>query len=145
MGCVPRRPPPGPPLRYPYYRRDSQTHLKAGHPQVKYTGARSANESQCPVPTKVGFPAMAVGGRSTLDNWWYFHLSRGPIIQIKWWVSYQKPGREQNKVILSLTTGTVTHIVGTVNEPRYTSTCRGRIPWNSQSHEAAQVLMAPWW
>ena len=41
----PRRPSPGPPLWHPYYRRDSRTHLRAGHPQVKYTGARSANES----------------------------------------------------------------------------------------------------
>ena len=35
----------GPSLRHPNYRRDSRTHLRAGHPQVKYTGARSANES----------------------------------------------------------------------------------------------------
>ena len=61
-GCVPRRPAPGPPLRHPYYRRDSRTHLRAWHPHVKYTGARSANESQCPDPSKVGIPAMAAGG-----------------------------------------------------------------------------------
>ena len=44
--CVPRRPPPGPPLRHPYYRRDSRNHLRAGHLQMKSTGARPANESQ---------------------------------------------------------------------------------------------------
>ena len=31
MGGVPRRPPPGPPLWHPYYRRDSRTHLRTGH------------------------------------------------------------------------------------------------------------------
>ena len=64
-GCVPRRPPPGPPLRHPCYRR---THLRARHPQMKSTGAQSANEPQWPDPTKIGIPAMAVGG--TLHIWW---------------------------------------------------------------------------
>ena len=42
--CVLRRPPWGPPLRHPYYRRDSRTHLRAGHSQVKSTDARSPED-----------------------------------------------------------------------------------------------------
>ena len=52
MGCIPRHPLPGPPLRHPYYSWDSQTHLRARHLQMKSMGAGFANESQWPKPTK---------------------------------------------------------------------------------------------
>ena len=45
-----------------YHRLDSRTHLRAGHPQMKSTGGRSANESQWPDPKKIGIPAMATEG-----------------------------------------------------------------------------------